>query len=425
VNRPNKPRAEYPLFANQNGQWAKKIKGRPYYFGSWKTDPKGVAAEAEYGRRLPAILAGTDSIAVDAGSTDWTVGRLMGEFLKAKKSAADAKERSLVTLGDYIRELGQFAAFTTKDALVKALTPAHFTAYANHLKGGEGRGLGPHARKRVTRYLQAAFTWGAKNGHFPHPNFGTEFVAPDTGKDAMRQYKARNDMADHSARLVTGEELDTMLGRASPNFKAILLLAANAGLGAADLGRLRWRHLDLEARRLDFPRGKTGTPRQCCLWKKTVEALVRCRTLKYTKAALEKDGRDALVFFSRCGLPMYREVQVYTDVAGKRVLAGVKVCNAISLTVGRLAKGIEGVTLYRFRHTLKTRGKKARDAAALNLVMGHRERSTGETYDHEDIGWPRLKRVAKRVYRGYWPVKQEAGLKPGQMRVVGGDAAAA
>jgi hypothetical protein len=43
MNKPQKPNAAFPLFAHNNGQWAKKIKGSLHYFGPW-SDPDAAVA---------------------------------------------------------------------------------------------------------------------------------------------------------------------------------------------------------------------------------------------------------------------------------------------------------------------------------------------------------------------------------------------
>ncbi len=62
--KPEKPRKNYLLFPHGNGQWAKKIRGKQYYFGAW--DDPAVAedkylAEREYlqaGRKPPLVSDG-------------------------------------------------------------------------------------------------------------------------------------------------------------------------------------------------------------------------------------------------------------------------------------------------------------------------------------------------------------------------------
>ena len=59
--KPEKPTANFPLFAHQNGQWAKKIQGRLRYFGPWEdADTALQKYEKEFGNR-PGLIAAADN----------------------------------------------------------------------------------------------------------------------------------------------------------------------------------------------------------------------------------------------------------------------------------------------------------------------------------------------------------------------------
>jgi len=83
-------------------------------------------------------------------------------------------------------------------------------------------------------------------------------VAPAADPESVRQAKIRAGIKDYSDRVLSGEELDKLLDRAQPAFKAMILLGVNCGLGPADIGRLRWEMIDMKSGRMDFPRPKTG-----------------------------------------------------------------------------------------------------------------------------------------------------------------------
>ncbi len=53
--KPSKPRKDFPLYAHANGQWAKKVRGKTYFFGTWDD---AVAAENSWNRDKEALLDG-------------------------------------------------------------------------------------------------------------------------------------------------------------------------------------------------------------------------------------------------------------------------------------------------------------------------------------------------------------------------------
>lgn len=435
MQRPQKPRPDFPLFANQNGQWCKKVKGRPYYFGSWQDDPKGTEAVKDLANRLPGILAGTDHLRhLAASGGQISVGDLMTKYLTQRRLDVKAGTFSRQTYGGYASELEKYVDWVKGSTAVAALRPEHFTGYAAHLI--ESRKLRSHARKRVQGYVRAMFRWGAKHvGDCPLPAIA--FTTPSTTPEAIRQEKARAGIADHSERIVTGAEIDKLLATASPQMRVVILMGINCGLGPADIGRMRWKHvsmgadLDLGRGVLNYPRFKTGNKRFGYLWKRTRLALEEVKAMPVSAAAIAKDGPEAYVLLNRVGKPFYREQdRIVKDAdTGKSKVVGTLIYNLLS---GKFTKhaaecSLKGVTHYRLRHSFKTHGKKAKDRDALNLCMGHKANTIEETYDHEQIPFGRVKRVAIKVKHRLWPQPKRQGDTDGQhaLRIAGDDRPAA
>lgn len=413
---PALPYPEFPLRPHRNGQWYKSVwnprtgKSEQYYFGSWRDDLGGDRAINEpftgWLARRKAIKAGIDNVNIEPIGTVRTLGELMARFLAHKLGKCRVGELSRTTLGDYFREVKLFVEFLKPGTPPGGLRPEHFSAYMDHLVSA--RKLGRHSRRRVRAYITAMLNFGVKNNWYSMPGTGADWIAPATDPDSIRQAKARAGIKDYSDRILSGDEITQLLKRSSPNFRAMILLGINCGLGPADIGRLRWNMVDLERRRLKFPRPKTGVMRHGSLWRRTVRALKRVQKLKHNRRAMEDNRTSALIFVTRNGLPFYREVEEQSvfEIDGKSVqkVTGVTIHKPILCTFGRMVRELkmDGVSFYRLRHTFKTLGKKARDREALDLMMGHKDVSTGKVYDHEAISWRRIERVAKVVYRQLW-----------------------
>ena len=94
--KPAKPRKDFPLYPHASGQWAKKIRGTTHYFGAW-TDPD--AALAKYVDQKDDLPAGREIHNGDG----LTVRELGNHFLRSKKRLVASGDLRQCTWDNYLR----------------------------------------------------------------------------------------------------------------------------------------------------------------------------------------------------------------------------------------------------------------------------------------------------------------------------------
>src|SRR5262249_21075489 len=111
------------------------------------------------------------------------------------------------------------------------------------------------------------FKFASDNGWIDRPvTYGQSFKRP--ARKVIRLDKARKGL-----KLFSADEIRRLLGAASLQMRAMILLGINAGFGNADCGNLPQAAVDLDRGTTASPRPKTAPPRRCPLWPETVAAL--------------------------------------------------------------------------------------------------------------------------------------------------------
>ena len=96
---PKKPHKDFPLFPAGNGQWCKKVLGRPHYFGKWQDDPKGVRALERWLAEKDDLLAGR--VPRGRNPDAKVLHYLCNSFLNAKRARLESGELSPYTFDSY------------------------------------------------------------------------------------------------------------------------------------------------------------------------------------------------------------------------------------------------------------------------------------------------------------------------------------
>jgi integrase len=391
TKKPTKPYPDFPLFPHATKRWAKKIRGKTHYFGPWN-DADG--ALKTYLDQRDDLHAGRRPRLKGGGIT---AGELCNRFLTAKRRLVENRELSARYWANLHTTCKQIVKVFDRNRLVADLAADDFA----ELRVAMAKTRGAVALGTQITNVRTIFRWVYESGLVEKPvRFGPDFRPPS--KATLRREKQQR-----GVKLFEAQDIRRIIEAAKQPLKAMLLLGINAGLGNADVSRLREHHLDLKTGWLDYPRPKTAVPRRAWLWPETVAAIkeaLAVRPAPRTKAErelvfLRLDGR---AWNQEIILPPARTNGDGGDETGvKTPGTGHPVADATRRLLKSLGLVRPGLGFYTLRHVFLTIGEDSRDHIAVAHVMGHIVPGMGTAY-REKVSDERLQAVAEHVRRWLW-----------------------
>jgi integrase len=361
--------------------WQKKIRGKIHYFGRWANRVAGKLVRVP-GDGWQEALAAYQEVADDlhAGRTPrvrsggLTVADLCNAFLTAKLRKVSSGELGSRMFEDYRQITDLLVACFAKARLVEDLAADDF----ERLRAGMAERWGPVRLGNAVTRVRTVFKYGMDNGLIEKAvRFGGEFRKPE--KSVLRKHRAKG-----GEKLLSAEQLRSLLHAADTQMEAMVLLGVNCAFGNTDCATLPLSALDLERGWVDFPRPKTGIARRCPLWPETVEALRQA----IASRPAPKDGAVAkLVFVNSRG-----SAWVFVTQKSRTDNVAVAFANLLRKTGAHR----DGLGFYTLRHVFRTVADAARDPVAIDLIMGHGDSSMGAHY-RERVEDNRLRAVAEHV----------------------------
>ena len=337
---------KFPLTLHKTGQFCKKVKGKLYYFGTDKQ--KALQRYLEQAAYLHAGKAPTPRPSQDRLS----IKILCNLYLDHQESRAEIGEVQSRHVSDQISLLKDFVRFVGPNRPVLDISTIELQNYRKRLIKAK---KSPNTINNRIAAVKAMYNWALDNEvivNAPRLKAVKKVTPPKREKPTF-----------------TVSQIHKILYNASPQMKAMIWLGLNCGFGCTDCAELKWKNVDLQNGRVDFPRGKTGIGRNLPLWSETVRALN------------EIPVSGELVFYTRKGNPWVRTVKG----VGKGGKEKYKKTNNVSKEFSKLMKRTDlkmekGVGFYTLRRTAATLTARSGDPFAVQRLLGHADLKMATTY---------------------------------------------
>jgi len=390
--KPAKPSKDFPLYAHSKGQWAKKIRGKTYYFGPWD-DPQGALhryhlhmkqMDFEAERERQAERSRADRLE----RNDLTVGEVWNAYLAYQEKRVDSGDLSRDTLTDY-----GYLANTIRQSLgasvkVADLTPRSFADLRLAIVGK----YAPARSSKLVTVCRQVFKWAYESELISQPvRFGPDFKV-------ISQKQHRVHRANSPKKLFTPAQISSLHDAADAKWKLAILLGLNCAFGNSDIANLKLQHVHfgdgglgdlLDATPIDrvsyieMARSKTGIERRIPLWD-----ITSLRLKRYIVA--NPPGSSGLIFTTRTGLPMIR-----FNASGLKADSTVQGFQRL-----RKKAGLDCGGFYWLRHTFQTIAEETKDLPAVAAVMGHADHSMAANY-REEVKPERIAEVVLHVAKWF------------------------
>jgi integrase len=385
-----KPYPEYPLFAHASNQWAKKIKGRMWYFG---TLDDHVAALDKYNEQIHDIQAGRDPRRTrkQISAAELSVYDMTNLYLARQEARIKTGEVGRRHFSDCFQSCKLMTDHFGTFQSASTLKAADFQAFRASFPATWGA---TKVSGEISR-VKSCFKWAAESELIPAlPNFGPDFKKSSgsvTRRDQQQRQAERGGKLDFSAK-----EIQKLLKASDGWLHACILLGINGGMGNADCGRLSTKFLDLKSGWYDLPRHKTGVDRRFQLWPETIKAI---RAAMLERPIAKNDEHEDLCFLTSRGTPIWFESLTvgatgFRDSVTKAFTALCSNCG-----VARSQRGF-----YSLRRTFETVAGDSKDQVAVDVVMGHTDSSMAGVY-RQGLEDQRLIDVGKHVRNWLFPPK--------------------